>query len=73
MGRPLEADFMVRPELHETRRMPDALSRPPARPRLDAIAWNAARALDRDIALLREKLAEAGREPSNVRIGEKAA
>ena len=64
---------MVRPELHETRRMPDALSRPPARPRLDAVAWNAARALDRDIALLREKLAEAGREPSNVRIGEKAA
>lgn len=64
---------MVRPELHETRRMPDALSRPPARPRLDAIAWNAARALDRDIALLREKLAEAGREPSSVRNGEKAA
>ncbi|MEI2735558.1 MAG: hypothetical protein V9G24_12665 [Rhodoblastus sp.] len=64
---------MVRPELHENRRMPDALSRPPARPRLDAVAWNAARALDRDIALLREKLAEAGREPSNVRNGEKAA
>lgn len=64
---------MVRPELHETRRMPDALSRPPARPRLDAIAWNAARALDRDIALLREKLAEAGREPSNAGNGEKAA
>ena len=64
---------MVRPELHENRRRPEALSRPPARPRLDAIAWNAARALDREIALLREKLAEAGREPSNVRIGEKAA
>lgn len=64
---------MVRPELHETRRMPDALSRPPARPRLDAIAWNAARALDRDIALLREKLVEAGREPSHVGKGEKAA
>jgi len=64
---------MVRPELHETRRMPDALSRPPARPRLDAIAWNAARALDVSVALLREKLAEAGREPLNVRNGEKAA
>ncbi|MFO1134381.1 MAG: hypothetical protein U1E30_04120 [Rhodoblastus sp.] len=64
---------MVRPELHENRRRPEALSRPPARPRLDAIAWNAARALDREIALLREKLAEAGREPSNVKEGEKAA
>jgi len=64
---------MVRPELHENHRRPEALSRPPARPRLDAIAWNAARALDREIALLREKLAEAGREPSNVKEGEKAA
>ena len=64
---------MVRPELHENRRRPEALSRPPARPRLDAIAWNVARALDREIALLREKLAEAGREPSNVKEGEKAA
>ena len=64
---------MVRPELHSTRRMPDALSRPPARPHLDAIAWNAARALDRNIALLREKLAEAAREPSNVGNEEKAA
>lgn len=64
---------MVRPELHENRRRPEALSRPPARPRLDAVAWNAARALDREIALLREKLAEAGREPSNVKEGEKAA
>ena len=64
---------MVRPELHETRRMPDALSRPPTRPQLDAIAWNAARTLDRNIALLREKLAEAGREPANVRNDGKAA
>ena len=64
---------MVRQELHPNRRMPDALSRPPARPRLDAIAWNAARALDVSVALLREKLAEAGREPLNVRNGEKAA
>ena len=73
MERPLEADFMVRPELHETRRMPDALSRPPARPRLDAVAWTAARAHDLSVALLREKLVEAGREPANARNEEKAA
>lgn len=64
---------MVRPELHQNRRTPDALSRPPARPRLDAVAWNAAHALDRNIALLREKLAEANREPANVGKDEKAA
>ncbi len=64
---------MVRPELHETRRMPDALSRPPARPRLDAIAWNAAHALDTNIALLREKLSEANREPQEIGKREKAA
>lgn len=64
---------MVRPELHQNRRTPDALSRPPARPRLDAVAWNAAHALDRNIALLREKLAEANREPLEIRKDEKAA
>lgn len=64
---------MVRPELHQNRRTPDALSRPPARPRLDAVAWNAAHALDRNIALLREKLAEANREPTKVGKDEKAA
>lgn len=64
---------MVRPELHQSRRPADALSRPPARPRLDAVAWNAARALDRNIALLREKLAEAEREPSETRNDGKAA
>ena len=64
---------MVRHELHQNRRTPDALSRPPARPRLDAVAWNAQHALDRNIALLRKKLAEAGREPSIVRKEEKAA
>lgn len=64
---------MVRSELHPQRRAPDALSRPPARPRLDAVAWNAAHALDRDIALLREKLAEANREPSEIRKDVKAA
>ena len=58
---------MIRPELHPQRRAPDALSRPPARPRLDAVAWNAAHALDRNIALLREKLAEANREPQEIR------
>jgi hypothetical protein len=35
---------MVRPELHQTRRLPDALARPPARPHFDAIAWRAAQA-----------------------------
>ena len=64
---------MLRPELHPNRRMPDALSRPPARPRLDAVAWNAARALDLSTALLRQKLAEAGLEPSDVKTKEKAA
>lgn len=64
---------MVRSELHPQRRAPDALSRPAARPRLDAVAWNAAHALDRDIALLREKLAEANREPSEIRKDVKAA
>ncbi|HPG03903.1 MAG TPA: hypothetical protein P5256_09700 [Beijerinckiaceae bacterium] len=64
---------MVRPELHPQRRAPDALSRPSARPRLDAVAWNAAHALDRNIALLREKLAEANREPMELRKDGKAA
>ncbi|HMN71570.1 MAG TPA: hypothetical protein PKA55_06840 [Rhodoblastus sp.] len=64
---------MYRPELHQSRRMPDALSRPPARPRLDAVAWNASQALDRNIALLREKLAEANRERPEIRKDEKAA
>ena len=36
---------MVRRELHATPRLPDALSKPPARPHFDAIAWNAARAV----------------------------
>ncbi|MDE2362686.1 MAG: hypothetical protein KGM42_08400 [Hyphomicrobiales bacterium] len=30
---------MVRKELHRADHMPDALSRPPVRPRLDAVAW----------------------------------
>ncbi len=64
---------MIRPELHQNRRSPDALSRPPSRPRLDSVAWNAARALDRNIALLREKLAEANREPVQIEMDEKAA
>ena len=64
---------MVRQELHQRSRMPDALSRPPPRPRLDAVAWNATRALDRNIALLREKLAEASREPADVRNEGQAA
>ena len=64
---------MVRPELHPQRRAPDALSRPSARPRLDAVAWNAAHALDRNIALLGEKLAEANREPMELRKDGKAA
>ena len=64
---------MVRPELHPQRRAPDALSRPPARPRLDAVAWNEARALAHNIALLREKLAEANREPQEVGKDGKAA
>ena len=64
---------MVRPELHPQRRAPDALSRPSARPRLDAVAWNAAHALDRNISLLREKLAEANREPMELRKDGKAA
>lgn len=64
---------MIRPELHQSRRTPDALSHPPARPRLDAVAWNAAHALDRNIALLREKLAEANREPQEIGKREKAA
>ncbi len=64
---------MVRPELHLSRRMPDALSRPPPRARLDAVAWNAARARDPSVALLREKLAEANREPCEVGKAGKAA
>ena len=50
---------MVRPELHRTARTADALSHPPQRPRLDAIAWKAgkksreAEAVDQVAALLR--------------------
>ena len=32
---------MIRPELHRVSRTADALSHPPSRPRLDAIAWKA--------------------------------
>ena len=76
-GASAEGNPMVRPELHPQRHAPDALSRPPARPRLDAVAWNAAHALDRNISLLREKLAQANREPQEIgqeiRNGGKAA
>lgn len=34
---------MMRPELHRVARAADALSHPPQRPRLDAIAWKAGR------------------------------
>ncbi|MFT4095648.1 MAG: hypothetical protein QM651_00905 [Rhodoblastus sp.] len=64
---------MIRPELHQNRRTPDALSHPPARPRLDAVAWNAAHAPDCNVALLREKLAETNREPQKIGQEAKAA
>ena len=52
---------MYRPELHRRRR-PDVLSRPPERPRLDSIAWNAAHPPDERLAAavadLRARLAE---------------
>ncbi len=55
---------MVRPDLHQPRRLPDALARAPARPHLDAVAWNAARAaaeasVAESVALLLAQLAKA--------------
>lgn len=55
---------MVRPDLHQPRRLPDALARAPARPNLDAVAWNAARAaaearVAETVAVLLSQLADA--------------
>ena len=55
---------MVRPDLHQPRRLPDALARAPARPHLDAVAWNAARAaaearVAETVAVLLSQLADA--------------
>ncbi len=55
---------MVRSDLHQPRSLPDALARAPARPHLDAVAWNAARAaaearVAESVAVLLSQLADA--------------
>lgn len=68
---------MHRPELHRRRRTPDALSRPPARPRLDAVAWNAAHEvdaqLDRAVEDLESVLEKARRAQAQAKSDGRAA